>query len=219
MSGTPSTDAELLDAWRRGDVRAGEELFERHYRSIERFFQNKVPEAADDLIQATFLACVEAQHRFRGDASVRTFLFAVAHNQLRNHFSRGRRRQGMEQAGELDLDTVSAHDLEPGPSTLVARRAEQRLLLEGLRRIPLAYQIVLELHYWEELTADQIADVLGLPVGTAKTRIRRGRQLLEGKVTEIASSREELESTIGGLDGWARSLRARAYGEAGEDDP
>ncbi|WP_420829612.1 RNA polymerase sigma factor [Nannocystis pusilla] len=57
-------------------------LFERHFESVYRFFCNKVPRDADDLVQETFLECVGAKERFRQDASFRTFLFAIARKVL-----------------------------------------------------------------------------------------------------------------------------------------
>jgi RNA polymerase sigma-70 factor, ECF subfamily len=205
MSAGPCSDIDLLDAWRHGDEGAGSVLFGRHYAAIARFFHNKAPEAAEDLVQQTFLACVEGSERFRGDASVRTLLFAIAHNQLRNHYRRRRRQPETD-----DLFDECSRSLSPGPTTLIAKAQEERLLLEALRLIPLAYQIVLEFHYWEQLDAQAIAEITGVPLGTAKTRIRRGRQLLEQAMSEIAESRNVLESTLSNLEDWARGLRAHS---------
>ena len=63
-------DHELLRAWQTGDDRAGEQLFRRHYQLILRFFHNKAGTQAHDLVQRTFLACLEARDRIRGDASL-----------------------------------------------------------------------------------------------------------------------------------------------------
>lgn len=206
MADPTSADEVLLDAWRAGNRDAGEQLFERHYASLARFFRNKVPDAAQDLIQRTFVALLESQERFRGGSSFRTYVFAIAHNQLRMHYRTSKR--ALVRA-DLDLTRLSSSELSPAPSTLVVRREEQRLLLEALRRIPLAYQIALELHYWEECSATEIAKVLDMPLGTAKTRLRRGRELLEECLTAIAESRELLDSTLENLDGWARGVRAQ----------
>ncbi|MEX1366908.1 MAG: sigma-70 family RNA polymerase sigma factor [Nannocystaceae bacterium] len=200
-----SSDRELLAAWRSGDERSGAVLFERHYPAIKRFFENKVGTDAEELIQRTFLACLEAKDRFRGDSSIRTFLFGIAHNLLREHFKAKRR----DPAAPLDTSAVSAHDLAPGPSSVVAAKQEQRLLLDALRRVPLDYQIALELHYWEHHTAAQIAEVIGLPVGTVKTRLRRGRQLVEAAIDELVTNPELRHSTVTGLDQWVAGLRAQ----------
>ncbi len=200
----PSADSELLTAWQAGDERAGAALFERHYPAIKRFFDNKVPEAAEELIQSTFLKCLEARERFRGDSSLRTFLFAIAHNLLREHF---RSRHHRDPAAPLEPSNVSAHDLQPGPSTMLAAKQQQRLLLDALRRIPLDYQIALELHYWEGYTAAQIGEVVDVPLGTIKTRLRRGRQLLEAAIEQLAENPELRQSTISQVEQWAAGIR------------
>jgi RNA polymerase sigma factor (sigma-70 family) len=198
----PATDLELLEAWRGGDRHAGELLFERHFDAVARFFRNKVADGIDDLIQRTFLACVEDRDRFRGDASFRTFLFAVAHNVLGKHY-RSKRRHG----DRIDFGVTSVHDLAPSPSVVIARHDEHRVLLQALRRIPLDHQIVLELYYWERMTAIEVGRVLEVPEGTARTRIRRAKQLLEEEMKRLVDDKALLESTLINLDTWAASLR------------
>ncbi|MCA9708401.1 MAG: sigma-70 family RNA polymerase sigma factor, partial [Myxococcales bacterium] len=73
-----SDDEQLLARWRGGDAQAGAALFERYYEAIARFFVNKVGLDCGDLVQATFLGCLEGLERFRGEASFRTLLFAIA---------------------------------------------------------------------------------------------------------------------------------------------
>lgn len=202
-------ERELLQAWGAGDERAGAALFRRYYPAIARFFRNKVPEAAqDDLVQATFLACVDGRERLRDRSSLRSYLFSVAYKQLCSHY-----RQRHRGAAPLDTAEVSVAELAPGPSTLVAQQREHQLLAAALRAIPLDHQVVLELCYWEELTAAQIGEILGVPVGTAKTRIRRARQLLGEQLEQLAEPTPGLDGTLADLERWAQGLR-EAMGEA-----
>jgi len=202
-----STDAELLDAWRNGDRKSGEELFERHFDAVARFFRNKVDHGIDDLIQRTFLACVESKDKFRGDSSFRTYLFGVAHNVLGKHF-RSKKRHG----DKIDFGVTSVFDLSPSPSVIVAKHREQQVLLQALRKIPLDHQIVLELYYWEKLSAREVAEVVQVPEGTARTRIRRAKQLLEEEMAKLMGNKDQLETTIANLDSWAASLRDQVRG-------
>lgn len=202
------SDAELLEAWSQGDTRAGERLFERHYEGVARFFRNKVGDEWAELCQRTFLACVEAVSKFRAEGSFRSFLFGIAYRQLYRFY-----RQRAYDRDRLDFGVVSALDLDPTASSFMAARDEERLLLLALRRIPVEYQVILELHYWEEMSAKACAEVLELPVGTAKTRLRRARQLLEAALAQDASSEAELTRTLSGLESWARNLRGQ-IGEA-----
>jgi len=196
-------DTELLRAWRHGDRSAGEELFERHYPTVERFFRNKVAEP-DELIQRTFLACVEATARFRGDSKFTTFLLGIATNLLRSHYRQLYRDRGIE-----PLDTTSMEDLNQTPSAIMVERDEERLLLAGLRHLPLEHQLVLELRYWDELKHEELAEILGVPRSTVNTRLRRARDLLDKRLIELAASPEALHSTVTRLGDWVEQQRQR----------
>jgi len=200
---TPRSDRELLESWRAGERSSGSELFERYYDVVARFFANKVTsEHQQELIQRTFLACVEARDRYRGDSKFSTYLLGIALRQVYKYYDRKRR-----DAKWLDYQAVSVAALDPSPSRIIAAHDEQRLLLQALRSIPFDYQVILELVYWEGMTAAAAGDVLGLPLGTAKTRIRRGRQLVERELAALESHASLVESTITDLEGWARGLR------------
>lgn len=203
-----ASDYDLLDAWRGGDAEAGNQLFERHFDSVCRFFRNKVNEGVDDLIQRTFLACVESKDAFRGDATFRTYLFTLARNTLYAHFKRTHKERA-----RLDPLEVSVHDLGPTPTGIVAKRKEQRVLLEALRAIPVEHQVTLELYYWEELSAADLGRVLGVPEGTVRTRIRRAKSLLEQAIERLQKGDADLASTMANLEDWARSLRDQAGNE------
>ena len=201
MSATRS-DEHLLAAWRAGDRGAGERLFERYYEPVARFFLNKT-DAGPELIQQTFLACVEGAAGFRGAGSFRSYLFAIAYRQLCRHY---RDRKG----DRIDLAEVSVAAMEPSPSQVMIEGEELKLLLAGLRRIPVDCQVALELLYWEQLTTVEMAAVLEIPEGTVKSRLRRGRALLRAAIEALASSPELAGSTLLGIETWARALRARA---------
>lgn len=170
---TPS-DVELLDEWAAGDARAGSRLFRRYFAPLSRYFFNKVPGDHDDLIQETFMACLHGRHRLRDKSSFRSFLFGVAGNVLRMHFRRLRVHQPPEA-----LEECSTHDLAPGPSTLLRLQQDEQALLHALRTIPVPLQIVMELYYWEEMRTHEISEAVELPLGTVRSHLRRGRQLLE----------------------------------------
>jgi RNA polymerase sigma factor (sigma-70 family) len=211
---TPAeTDLELLERWRSGARDAGSELFERHFDGICRFFANKVDREVDELVQRTFAACVEGKDRFRGESSFRTYLFGVAHNVLRSHLRRRKR-----DSERFEPSVTSVHDLGLSPTALLAARREQTLTLQALRRIPVEHQVVLELYYWENMTAKELGQVLEIPEGTARGRIRRAKQLLEAQLRELSESDAELRSTLSGLETWARALRDRVLPAAADGD-
>ncbi|MBK6921605.1 MAG: sigma-70 family RNA polymerase sigma factor [Deltaproteobacteria bacterium] len=194
-------DDELLAAWRAGEAEAAEALFERHFDPLYRFFRNKADAAADELVQRTLLACFEGGAGFRGDSSFRTWLFAIARNQLLVFFAQQRRAERIEPGN----DSVAA--IAASPSSLLHRDHEQTLVLNALRRLPIDHQILLELFYWEQCSGRELADVLGVPEGTIRTRLRRARELLVQEVEALGARPELVHSTITDLDAWAAGLR------------
>jgi len=199
LSGTD--DASLLLAWRGGDTDAGRALVARHFAAVYRFFANKLGGDVDDLVQQTFLACVEGRDRLVDPSGFRGYLFGVARNHLMRHF----RDRPSPHVGPSPESLAALHE---SVAEAIADHREQRLLLRALRRLPLDLQIAVELAYWEDLSDREVAAVLEMPLGTFKSRLRKARQLLAAQMADIADSRELLESTTTGLDGWVGSIRA-----------
>jgi len=197
------SDTELIAAWRAGDRSAGGVLFDRHFGSICRFFRNKVQRDVEELVQMTFMGAVEGRDRFREEASFRTYLFAIAHNVLRSHF----RRQGRVRE-IVEIDSQSLVDLGGSPTALLAAQGEVRLLLHGLRRIPLESQVLLELYYWERLTIREVGAFLGVSEETGRNRLRKARRLLIKAIHELEASPSMIGSTVSNLDAWAAKIRA-----------
>lgn len=137
----------------------------------------------------------------RGGAKFRSYLFTVARHELFEHW-----RQRAKRAGDVEIGELSIQDLGTSPTGIIARQAEHRLLLRALRTLPLDLQIALELHYWEGMTGPELAEVLAIPEGTVRSRLRRAQEALETAMTELAEDPETLASTRAGLDKWAASL-------------
>lgn len=193
-------DAALLLAWRQGDATAGRELVARHFAAVYRFFANKLGADVDDLVQQTFLAIVEGRDRMR-DSGFRGYLFGTARNRLMKYF-----RDRGPVGDEWSVDQLQATQLSIAEG--MAQRHEQRLLLRSLRRLPVDLQIAVELAYWEGLTDREVAEILELPIGTFKSRLRKARLLLAESMAALAETPAVLESTTAGLDTWVASIRA-----------
>ncbi|MCB9756545.1 MAG: sigma-70 family RNA polymerase sigma factor [Myxococcales bacterium] len=197
-------DTELVERWRSGDDRAGERLFERHYACLSRFFYNKVDaEQSPDLVQRTFLRCVEKFPNKREETTFKNFLFGIARMILLEHFRRYQRHDK-----RFDPMSHSIVDVQPTPSSVVHRQREIQVMLQALRRIPIELQVVLELYFWENLKAREIAQALGVPEGTARSRIRRARQLFHIEIEAVTADPDLRASTIAGVDAWVGQVRA-----------
>jgi RNA polymerase sigma factor (sigma-70 family) len=174
-------DEDLLQAWREGDASAGNELFDRYFDPLFRFFQSKVDDAAEDLVQQTFLAIVRASDGFRNESSFRTYVFTAARSKLYRHLSTRAAKDGPVDFG---VDSVAA--IAPTPATWAADREEQRLLHEALRRLPVDMQVALELYHLEGFEGHEIATILEVPEGTVRSRLRRGLERLRKEVERLA---------------------------------
>lgn len=163
-------DGELLLRWGDGDDAAGQELYDRHFPRVYRFFRTKVADGVEDLVQATFLACLEARGRYRGEGKFSTFIYGVARNQLLAHFRKRKSRGRM--AAPLEH---SVADLGPSPSTVLGKNADEQRLYESICRLPVDLQISLELFYWEDVPSREIASILDVPESTIRSRLRRAR--------------------------------------------
>ncbi len=194
-------DHALLAAWRAGDRELGNQLFRRHIRSVSRFFRTKVPEAAEDLTQQTFLALAELDPARLAAISFRAYLFGIARNQLLMHL-RGKSRAEQR----FDPLTWSAPDAGASPVRAIARQQQHQTLAAALQRLPVDYQVALELQYFENLPLAEIALVLARPLGTIKSLVSRGRELLRERLEELAPSEELLASLTSELDRWMSSL-------------
>jgi RNA polymerase sigma-70 factor (ECF subfamily) len=170
-------DLEQLDRWRAGDAAAGEALFARYFDSLCGFFATKCHGDADDLVQRTLLACVNAKDQFRKQSSFRTYLFTVARHELYHHL-RKQRRDGER----LDFSITSVAELVTTPATRLAREAERRRLQEILRTMPVEQQTLLELHYWEDMDIAALAEVFEASAGAIRVRLHRARKELKSRL-------------------------------------
>jgi RNA polymerase sigma-70 factor (ECF subfamily) len=186
-------DLAVLQRWREGDLRAGEELCARHFDEIYRFFEHKIPGEADDLTQQTFLACVKARHQFRGESTFRTYLYSIARNEL---YMRLRQVPRYEQ---VDLEVSSLNELVSSPSKQLGKLQELERVRAALRQLPVEQQLLLEFHYWHDLDAAALAELFDASPGAIRVRLLRARQALRkhlGSGAAVAPGGDRLSTSL-----------------------
>jgi RNA polymerase sigma factor (sigma-70 family) len=200
---TSEPDIALLEAWRHGDARAGDELFRTYYPQVLGYFRLRVPLEAEDLTQRTFLACAE------GRAPVETFrgyLFGTARHVLSKHMrSAGRRAR----QASIPLPKVQS---SMTPSSVIALRQEHWLLLQALHKLDRTQQELLALHYVHALLSREIAEALEIPVSTVTTRLSRARDALRREVVASAAPQAIRDAVATDLDTWTHSLGPLVHG-------
>lgn len=198
-------DLDLLARWRAGDKQAGTALFRRYFAQTRRFFRNKIgADDVEDLVQRTFAGLVEGVEGFRGDASFRVYLFAVARRQLYKFLRDNGRRVARH---DVDLGVSSIAALGYSPSSVLAAGEHQALIQQALQRISVEYQTMIELYYWDEVPGPEIAEILGISPTTVRTRLHRARKALEDELRAVIAARPRAEA-IDDLDAGLKALGA-----------
>ena len=195
------SDLDLLTGWRNGNAADGELLFLRHFRALYRFFETKYPSEADELVQATLLACVGAKHRFHEGSSFRGYLFAVARHELYRVI-----RERQRALGDIDFGVSSIAELVATPGTRMDGQRQRMQLIEALRSLPVDVQMLLELHYWQGVSIGELASIFEAPDVTIRSRLHRARAALRDLMAKDKDVATAIGETLEDFDVWARGL-------------
>lgn len=191
------SDAALWDRARDGDAASFGILFERHGGRIYNYCFRRSGDwsLAEDLTSATFLLAWRGLRREPLQAeSALPLLYGIATNVLRNQ--RRSLKRGREAFGRLPLPRVEEHDFAEEATARVDDQAAMRELLRLFSRLPRREQDVIALGEWSGLSYEETAHALGIPIGTVRSRLARGRRRLRELAT--ATGPEE-DSTIHAL--------------------
>jgi len=190
-----STDNELVGSARRGEGEAIARLVERYSSRLHRYLTRLVgePSLAEDILQDTWLRVMDRLDRYDPDRPFAVWLFRVAHN-CAVDMLRKQSRQGFFAGSQGDEEGESAVPLEQipdsGPSALELLAGEelQASVAAVFASLPAHYREVLDLRFHEELRLEEIAQVLGAPLSTVKTRVQRGLELLRHRIEALGLS-------------------------------
>lgn len=190
-------DARLIARARSGDSAAENELVERHYRNVFNlaFRLSGNYDDAQDIVIDAFVRVHNALPSFRGDANFTTWLYRIVKNvflderkkqRIRNHSS-------LEEMVELEDSSISrqVEDPKPGPQHNVERRERAEVIQAAVMSLPDNQRLMIGLYHFQHRSYEEIAEIMGLPIGTVKSRLNRARLALKNK---LHSDRELLES-------------------------
>jgi RNA polymerase sigma-70 factor (ECF subfamily) len=179
----PDRDQALVQRARRGETAAFGALVREHQHRVVNFIRAMVSDHADaeDLAQETFLRAYRALGRFRGDSTFKTWLYQIAANAARTHLAR-RRDRPERAAGDAAATPGAFGDPDTGENVeaaVIHRDAIDR----ALATLPEELREAVVLRDVEGLEYREIADALGVPLGTVESRIFRGRARLRAALT------------------------------------
>lgn len=172
-------DFELMKRHRAGDDTAFAELVDRHHGWVHGYLRTRLGADADaaDLTQEVFLRAFRGAGGFRFRARFSSWLFRITENVRKRHvtrLARARRRASEERDGG-DRAIETAEDARPGPDAVAESRDDLRRVRRALVALPERQQRAIVLSCIEGLSTAAVADLMGVPVGTVKTLVHRGR--------------------------------------------
>jgi len=181
-----AASAALLSRLRAGDDTAFEEMVRTYTARLlavsRRILGN--PEEAKDAVQETFLAAFQSLHRFRGESNLGTWLSRIAVNQCLMKLRSKRRKPEQSIEDLLPTFLPDGHQVresalwEVSIDTQVERNEVFAIVRQGIDRLPANYRTVLLLRDIEELSTEEVAQILGVTSNTVKVRLHRARQAL-----------------------------------------
>jgi RNA polymerase sigma-70 factor (ECF subfamily) len=177
-------DAEILRRCRTGDERAYRELVDRYRRQVYSMALRMLrrEEDAEDVAQETFIRVFRALDRYDPARPFAAWLFTIAARLSIDHIRR--RRQTPLSLFQRDAETQEERTIDVvdpglGPEELTSRNEEERRAQRLIDSLPPHYRIVVMMRHQQDLSYEEIADALRLPLGTVKARIHRARALLK----------------------------------------
>lgn len=188
-SETPaSKDAveQLIQQCLRGDQRAWEQIVRMHWRRVFNLAYKFVGrhEEAEDLTQDIFLKIFRSLDTFDRRANFQTWLVSVSRNLCIDHY-RSVRKERETIDRHVDANDLAPRSHEPGPMATLEQRDRVDLLREALSGLPPTLRSAVIMRDLQELSYQEIADRLGLPEGTVKSRINRGRHELARRIRKL----------------------------------
>jgi len=133
------------------------------------------PQEADDLLQETYLKALKGFESFQQGTNFRSWMYRI----LRNTFLTSRTGLNSKMTEPFDLEDGSTTPAEADtPETLLLARADQQLVQDALERLPVPFREIILLCDIEEMSYQEIAEALGVPIGTVMSRLSRARKAM-----------------------------------------
>ena len=176
-------DQQLVTASKRGDQDAFAQLVQRYQRRIFNVVYRMLQqyEEASEITQETFLAAWQGLPSFRGEARFATWLYRIAYNCALKQLETRKRDWALQAALQADHALESKDNFDCA-NAQIDEHERQAFVQEHLSHLPAKYRIVLILRHLQDMTYEEMAEILTMPVGTIKTHLFRARNLLKERL-------------------------------------
>lgn len=184
-------DQQLVERVQRGDKRAFNLLVSKYERRLTRLLSRFVrdPHEVEDIAQEAFIKAYRALPTFRGDAAFYTWLYRIGINTAKNYLmARGRRAPtttefDAEEAEGFE-DATGLQDLNTPENELLSKEVA-KVVNDAMAALPEDLRTAISLREMEGLSYEEIAETMGCPIGTVRSRIFRAREAIAAKLRPI----------------------------------
>jgi RNA polymerase sigma-70 factor (ECF subfamily) len=185
---SPSNTDDLIERCLQGDQLAWEQIVRQHWRKVFNLAYKFVGrhDEAEDLTQDIFLKIFRALHTFDRRANFQTWLISISRNFCIDHY-RSVRKERETMARDVDAADLMPVSRERGPHSQLEQTDLRHLIKQALAGLPSALRQAVVLRDLQEFSYQEIAEQLGLPEGTVKSRINRGRLELGRQLRRLQS--------------------------------
>jgi RNA polymerase sigma-70 factor, ECF subfamily len=186
------TDEQLVAGVQAGDVRAFEFLVRKYQSRITYLLSQLVGESdAPDIAQETFIKAYRALQGFRGDSAFYTWLYRIAVNTAKNYLVSRNRRPASQDIDVEDAEqwghTAQLSDMETPEAVLLSEEIRDKIA-EVIESLPKDLRHAITLRELEGLSYEEIAETMGCPIGTVRSRIFRAREAIDAVVEPLVAA-------------------------------
>ncbi len=190
------SDEDLMAQFQAGTVEAFDILVSRYKDPLTNYIYRFLGDMkeCEDLLQETFLRVYRNRHSYRRIAKYSTWLYTIAGNLARSEYRKRKRRRlySLQSVNRDDEEyEVEIPDEQFSPDKHTESTLQDRHIQEALKQIPEEFREVVVLRDVQNLAYEEIAEITGLPMGTVKSRINRGRTKLQSLLKDVYTSKEE----------------------------
>jgi RNA polymerase sigma-70 factor (ECF subfamily) len=190
-------DSKLIEKLKSGDSEAVVELYTTYADRIYSLVFNQVDrnrDAAQDIVQETFLAASKSASKFHGRSKVYTWLYSIAHRKVAD-FYRRKKREARYQTESSDGHIDPGSGGEPLVTEIMEAEEKNRSIQETLSSLPLHYKEVLILKYVEEMPVAEISQVMGRSPKSVEGLLTRARRELRDRLAAQNEGRSQIKAT------------------------
>jgi RNA polymerase sigma-70 factor (ECF subfamily) len=183
------TDEELIARFQNGEMEAFDSIVQRYKDPLINFVYHFLGDRidAEDVVQETFLRVYRNKHLYRNIAKFSTWIYTIASNLAKTELRRRRRRRllSLSQMGFDDKDYEPVDEFMQSPEGIVDSGIQEKIIRKEIDDLPVKFKEVVLLRDVQEFSYEEISQILGIPIGTVKSRVNRGRLRLQKRLRHL----------------------------------